>query len=138
MFSHEALFYAGGDEFVDRTAPFIREGLEADESVLVVVNADKIEMLRSELGASADAVRFADMAEIGQNPARIIPAWRDFVDEGAGSPPRRRRGIRSGRPEARRSWPNVSATKRSSTSRSPARRDGGSRVRTTREPWSRP
>jgi anti-sigma regulatory factor (Ser/Thr protein kinase) len=92
MFSHEALFYAGADEFVDRTAPFIREGLEADESVLVVVNGGKIEMLRSELGASADAVRFADMAEIGQNPARIIPTWRDFVDEGAGSP-RRRRGI---------------------------------------------
>jgi anti-sigma regulatory factor (Ser/Thr protein kinase) len=91
-FRHEALFYGGADEFVDRTAPFIREGLEADESVLVVVNADKIEMLRSELGPGADAVRFADMAEIGQNPARIIPAWRDFVDESAGSP-RRRRGI---------------------------------------------
>jgi anti-sigma regulatory factor (Ser/Thr protein kinase) len=91
-FSHEALFYAGAGEFVDRTAPFIREGLEANESVLVVVNAERIEMLRSELGGGADGVRFADMAEVGQNPARIIQAWRDFVDEGAGAP-RRRRGI---------------------------------------------
>jgi len=88
-FSHEALFYAGPDEFVRRTAPFIREGLEADEPVLVVVNAEKIELLRSELGGGADGVRFADMAEVGENPARIIPAWRDFVDEGEGSSPRR-------------------------------------------------
>ena len=41
-FSHEALFYAGAAEFVQRTAAFIREGLEADEPVLVVVNAEKI------------------------------------------------------------------------------------------------
>lgn len=91
-FRHEAVFYAGADEFVDRTAPFIREGLEANEPVLVVVSAKKIEMLRSELGGGADGVRFADMAEVGQNPARIIPAWRDFVDENAGSQ-RGRRGL---------------------------------------------
>jgi anti-sigma regulatory factor (Ser/Thr protein kinase) len=90
-FRHEALLYAGADEFVHRTAPFIREGLEADEPVLVVVDAEKIEMLRSELGGAADGVRFADMAELGQNPARIIPAWLDFVEETAGSS--RRRGI---------------------------------------------
>ena len=88
-FRHEALFYAGPDEFVQRTVPFIREGLEADEPVLVVVNAEKIEMLRSELGGRADGVQFADMAEIGQNPARIIAAWRDFVDEAGGSSLRR-------------------------------------------------
>ena len=33
-------------------------------------------------------MQFVDMAEIGHNPARIIPAWRDFVDErGAGGQP---------------------------------------------------
>ena len=67
-FRHEALFYAGLDEFVQRTAPFIREGLEADDPVLVVVNAEKIDLLRSELGDGADGVRFADMAEVGRTP----------------------------------------------------------------------
>jgi hypothetical protein len=47
--------------------------------VLVVVSAAKIGLLRSALGADADRVAFADMADVGANPARIIPAWRDFV-----------------------------------------------------------
>ena len=37
-------------------------------------------------------VTFADMAEVGVNPARIIPAWREFVDAHAGRG-RRLRGI---------------------------------------------
>ena len=36
---------------------------------------------RSDLGPQEASVRYADMAEVGANPARIIPAWRDFVDE---------------------------------------------------------
>ena len=79
-FSHEALLYAGHDEFVEATLPFLRGGLEAEEPMLVVVSAAKIDMLRAALGGDADRVRFGDMDEIGTNPARIIPAWRDFVD----------------------------------------------------------
>jgi anti-sigma regulatory factor (Ser/Thr protein kinase) len=80
-FRHEALLYAGLDEFTETTAAFIRGGLEADEPVLVVVAGEKIELLRSELGDDASRVQFADMADIGSNPARIIPAWYDFVGE---------------------------------------------------------
>jgi anti-sigma regulatory factor (Ser/Thr protein kinase) len=79
-FSHEALLYAGDDEFADATLAFLRGGLEADEAMLVVVSAAKIAMLRAELGIDADRVQFGDMGEIGTNPARIIPAWREFVD----------------------------------------------------------
>ena len=32
-----------------------------------------------------DKVRFVDMAEVGSNPVRIIPVWREFVDEHAES-----------------------------------------------------
>ena len=81
IFSHEALFYAGDSDFVVRTTPFIREGVAAGEPVLVVVGAAKIERLRAELGSDASAVRFADMADVGSNPARIIPAWKEFVSE---------------------------------------------------------
>ena len=34
----------------------------------------------SALGDAARGVQFADMHQIGRNPARNIPAWRDFVD----------------------------------------------------------
>jgi anti-sigma regulatory factor (Ser/Thr protein kinase) len=80
-FRHDALFYAGQDEFVHRTGSFIRDGVRAEEPVLVVVSAAKIDLLRSELGDDAQKVRFADMDEVGTNPARIIPAWHEFVTE---------------------------------------------------------
>ena len=50
-----------------------------------MVSAARIARLREELGAdAAERVTFADMAEVGINPARIIPAWREFVDAHAG------------------------------------------------------
>ncbi len=78
-FRHEALLYAGPEEFVRATAAFVRSGVQAEEPVLVVVGAEKIGWLRDELGCAADHVQFADMAEVGTNPARIIPAWQEFV-----------------------------------------------------------
>ncbi len=91
-FRHEALLYAGQGDFLEGTLSFIRDGISAQEPILAVLNSPKIEMLRSELGGDADSVRFADMALVGHNPARIIPAWREFVTEhGAGG--RRFRGI---------------------------------------------
>src|SRR2546423_12500066 len=80
-FSHEALFYAGARDFALRTAEFIRGGLPGDEPVLVMVTADKIDLLRAELGPDADRVRFEDMGESGRNPGRIISAWADFAEE---------------------------------------------------------
>jgi len=91
-FRHEALLYSGWAEFVAGTVPFIREGVKAGEPVLVVESLDKIEMLRVALGGDAGAVLFADMAEVGANPARIIPAWHEFVTR-QGSSGRRLRGI---------------------------------------------
>ncbi len=80
-FVHEALLYDGDDEFVSATALFIREGVDAGEPVLVVVGAEKIARLREELNGHGDAVLFADMADVGANPARIIPAWQQFVEQ---------------------------------------------------------
>ena len=81
-FSHEALFYAGEEEFLAGTLPFIRDGLANDEPILVAVADHKITLLTQQLGEKAERVRFANMAELGQNPARIIPAWREFATEG--------------------------------------------------------
>jgi len=80
-FRHELLLYAGEDDFVAATSSFLREGVEAGEPALVVVSARKIQLLREALDGDSASVLFADMAEVGANPARIIPAWRDFVSE---------------------------------------------------------
>lgn len=80
-FRHDALFYDGLSDFVARTGAFIRDAARAEEPILVVVSQEKIELLRDELGGEAADVRFADMAQVGGNPARIIPVWREFVEE---------------------------------------------------------
>jgi anti-sigma regulatory factor (Ser/Thr protein kinase) len=85
-FCHEALMYAGEDGLVDGLLPFLREGIDAAEPTLVVLDAAKIARLESVLGDDADRVRFADMAVVGANPGRIIPAWREFVDAHPGQP----------------------------------------------------
>jgi anti-sigma regulatory factor (Ser/Thr protein kinase) len=101
-FRHETLIYAGIDEFLGATVPFIANGIAAGEPVLVVVCDAKIERLREEINGAAAGVHFADMAVVGRNPARIIPAWRAFVDRNEAEG----RGIRGiGEPI----WPGRSA-----------------------------
>jgi anti-sigma regulatory factor (Ser/Thr protein kinase) len=78
-FRHEAVFYAGPEAFLDRVASFVEEGVANGEPVMVALEAPKLRALRRRLGAAAERVEFADMGDIGHNPACIIPAWRDFV-----------------------------------------------------------
>jgi anti-sigma regulatory factor (Ser/Thr protein kinase) len=91
-FAHEALLYDGEERFVAGVAPFIREGAAHGEPVLVVVAARKIDLLREALGGEDGRVLFVDMADVGANPARIIPVWQDFV-AGHVAPGRRARGV---------------------------------------------
>lgn len=85
-YRHEALLYEGIDGFLASIVPFIREGVAREEPLLVVVSAEKIRRLTQELGRDADRVRFADMQQVGSNPARIIPLWEEFIDRHAGRP----------------------------------------------------
>ena len=91
-FRHEALFYNGEDGFLRGTLPFVTEAVEAGEPVLVAVREQRASVLQGALGEAAGQVRFVDMRELGRNPARIIPAWREFLSEHADGE-RRVRGI---------------------------------------------
>lgn len=63
--------------------------MEAEEPTLVAVGPAQTEWLRRELpGDAQEGLEFVPMHEVGRNPARIIPLWRDFVDENAGRPVR--------------------------------------------------
>ena len=79
-FTHQALLYEDLDQYLDGTVSFLQEALEADAPALVVVDAVKIGLLKQRLNGDAGRIEFADMANVGLNPARIIPAWREFVD----------------------------------------------------------
>jgi anti-sigma regulatory factor (Ser/Thr protein kinase) len=85
-FHHEAVFYAGDEECAAATVPEVRATVAGDGAVLIAVSAAKRRLLRESLGADAGRVLFADMEELGRNPARIIPAWHDFLDEAGPGP----------------------------------------------------
>src|SRR5688572_22441559 len=71
--------YAGQDEFLHGTVAFINEGLRAGEPTLVVVSGVTMALMSVELGRDAANVQFAEMSEVGSNPARIIAVWQDFL-----------------------------------------------------------
>ncbi|HEY0390590.1 MAG TPA: anti-sigma factor RsbA family regulatory protein [Solirubrobacterales bacterium] len=87
-FRHDALIYAGAEDFLSATAPFLREALGAGEAALVAVSQANRALLEGELGADAAEIRFAEMERLGRNPARIIPLWREFLDVNPGRPVR--------------------------------------------------
>jgi anti-sigma regulatory factor (Ser/Thr protein kinase) len=87
-FRHEAFFYVDDDGYATAVAAFLRAGLEAEEPVMAVLPAQRLDQVRQALNGHSDDVLMADMAEVGRNPARIIPEWRRFVDASAGGPMR--------------------------------------------------
>lgn len=84
-FRHEALLYGGQAEFLVAALAFIRSGQAAGEDVMVAVGREKIDLLRGRLGRDADSVSFADMTDVGRNPATIIPLWSEFLERSAGN-----------------------------------------------------
>lgn len=80
-YRHEALFYRDDDEFLAGTVPFIEEALALRQPVMVALPEPRLTLVREALGSGASNVRMVDMGRLGANPARIIPAWREFIDE---------------------------------------------------------
>lgn len=78
-FRHEALLYQGPEGFADRVARFVRDGVAAGEPVLVAVTDEHADTLRERLGGSVSGVEFLSAAAFGPNPARIVPAWREWA-----------------------------------------------------------
>ncbi len=89
-FRHEAFLWRARADFVRGLVPFVRNGIAAGEAVMVAVVPEHSAWIRQELGSAAHQVHFVDMMELGHNPARIIPAWQEFVDDrcGVGRPAR--------------------------------------------------
>lgn len=80
-FRHEAVFYDGAGDLVPSILPFIREGVDRGEPVLVALLPDRLDRVEAALGPDATRVDFVDMGELGANPACIIPEWRRFLED---------------------------------------------------------
>lgn len=86
-FEHQAVFYSGLEGLVATVVPFIREGIARGEPVLVALLPDRLAAVEEALGGDAIRVDFVDMAELGANPACIIPEWRRFLEDAADEGP---------------------------------------------------
>lgn len=111
MYRHEALIYRGIDEFIPLAADFIDSGLRGGEAVLVVLDEDKIDALRDTFGPDDRMVTYADMTDVGANPARIIGLWQHFLDDWTGGPVRESANL-STRNARRASSPSANCTNR--------------------------
>lgn len=78
---HDALFYASDEQFVTDVGGFVVDGVRSGERTIVVEPPDRIDLLRSALGADAAHVEFFDMTAVGGNPARIIAVWAQLLTE---------------------------------------------------------
>ena len=82
--THLAFFYRGQAEYLARIQAFARDGLTHAEPLFVAVPGDRARLVRTRLSAGYGEVAYGDMAELGRNPGRIIPAVRAFAESHPG------------------------------------------------------
>ncbi|HET6876676.1 MAG TPA: anti-sigma factor RsbA family regulatory protein [Jatrophihabitans sp.] len=83
-FRHEALPYAGRDEFAPSCVSLLEQGLANDERPLLLAESGKLDDVRDALGAQADDVTFVSTDEHGRNPSRITTMLHSFHAAGDG------------------------------------------------------
>jgi anti-sigma regulatory factor (Ser/Thr protein kinase) len=77
--AHDAFFYESVDEYIGTIVAFVRGGARGAEPALVAVPRPRTKLLRALLDNGVQEVAFADMTDLGRNPARIIADLRRFV-----------------------------------------------------------
>ncbi len=86
-YRHEALVHRGPDELLESTAGFVLDAVADGEPVVVAFPRRTLAPLRSAVGEDAP-VHWLDMAALGANPGRILPALQGFLEEHPGQPVR--------------------------------------------------
>ena len=90
---HEAFIYCSADEYVCGVLPFLREGVDAGESVVAVTTPRLAELLRHALGSDAPAVAFVDPADVYERPGKALLAWLETFDDAVRRGTPRVRGV---------------------------------------------
>jgi anti-sigma regulatory factor (Ser/Thr protein kinase) len=83
--THRAMLYASAETFHAAALPFLTEGLDAGESVLVVAPAPAVDRLRRALGTAAGAVAFRDAGHWYSQPTRAIAAYSAYIVDHPGA-----------------------------------------------------
>jgi hypothetical protein len=91
-YRHEAFLWRTPADYVAGLVPFVLDGLDAGEVVLIGTTPEHAAWISAELGPRAADVQLVDLAGLAHNPARIIPALQEVL-ESCCAPGRPARGI---------------------------------------------
>lgn len=83
-FRHLAFFYRGRGEYLAGLRSFIQASRERGAAVFAAVPLRQAQLTPQEVGADSAQVTLVDMAELGRNPARIIPALLAYAGKHRG------------------------------------------------------
>src|SRR4051812_19944855 len=81
MLEHRVLVYRSSDEFLATVVPFLREGIERSDAVMVVTTPRCVNSTRESLGGDGKHLRFEDAAEWYSSPRETLRRYREFIDE---------------------------------------------------------
>jgi anti-sigma regulatory factor (Ser/Thr protein kinase) len=86
--THAAFFYRDRSEYQAEILRFAQEGLAGGEAVLIALPGDQADEIEASLSGEPGELLCVDLADVGRNPARIIPELRAFVDKHPDQPVR--------------------------------------------------
>ena len=81
LFEHQLLTYGSDEDYLEGAIPYIAEGLERSESVLVVTTPAQIALVRDALDVRSENVEFADSAEWYTSLSGALNRYRAFVKQ---------------------------------------------------------
>jgi anti-sigma regulatory factor (Ser/Thr protein kinase) len=81
-FTHQALLYHSVDEFAQAVVPYVREGIDDEDSVVVMTNARNLEVLRRSLPPEhLAAVDLQSSMDRYARPALALTAYHEMLSE---------------------------------------------------------
>ena len=81
---HVALFYRDQAERRAEIFGLVRAGLARGEPAFVALPGEEPPLLAEQLDGEPGELLYADIGDVGRNPARLIPELRAFIDKHAG------------------------------------------------------
>jgi transcriptional regulator with XRE-family HTH domain len=81
LLEHRVLVYKSDDEFMTAVGPFLREGIERSDALLVVTTPRLHKLIRRELGAEVERGTLLDAADWYSSPLETLQRYRSFIDD---------------------------------------------------------
>lgn len=81
LLQHRALVFHSNEEFLAAVIPFLREGIERSDALLVVATAERLAAVRESLGGDRKRVEFDVAAEWYAGALETLGRFRGFIEE---------------------------------------------------------